>query len=731
MRSRLTLFLLSAFIVGLFLIDMLVATRSQMIYYPDPAPDAYFYETGSDTADYPLDETPVSSQVVLLRSDNAALSAPADHSAELTPEQIEEMVWTALEMDTDQATGMPNLQKVIAGKRAENGDSCWVVLKINLVYTPGVKHTLSDQTDPRVARAVLRYLAEKTEATRISFLACGGYPGLEETGIFTMSDFGGGSGRWNSFFQGLPDDFTLDGMVREIQAETADKLIDMINLNYDELYTNGLAYREMDSGQRSGAGLAYIPVPQDNGLGALHTSNVEQDNGCYNVTKAVYNSDVLVNVPKLKTTGDVVINCVFKNYIGSVSRGVYGYDKNRTSSLGSLDHVNLYKTCLNLFSFHPSDYVLVDALHSLEGEGSHPYKSYTGYIRRNFLVASSDPVAVESVCAQSMGFHPGDIEMLRWARAKGWGCYEPNRIRVVGDELASVTMQFKPAIGEWQEDNKDHYFYGRGCTRWLVCGPFDGRDLSAQPAGIDPAVLDPVEGVWTGGKAWTSYISPGTLVDLAQVQALVSPLENSTVYAFTRIYSSAARSGKLWVGASEGIKVWVNGEFVVDKPDNLGYEPRKIEADLSLAKGDNRVLVRLANTSGDFGFSLACVDDGSNATRQSYVPYVWSDEGWNALGSPIPFSAQDKKKYFGGRTLSGTFYHLAKAPAEGGEGSEKECDIDANGRVNIADVIACILLMRREPDNPAWDWNGDGRNDVADALALLRDIMQGNCAGNK
>ncbi|MEA1996613.1 MAG: DUF362 domain-containing protein, partial [Gemmatimonadota bacterium] len=474
MRFRLPVLMVSALVLGIFLMDLLLATRSEMVNYPNPAPDKYFYETGSDTADYPLDEYEFSSQVVILRSDNAALSSPEDPGEVLTPEEIEEMVYTVLEMDADEAAGMTNLQRVIADKRTANGnDSCWIALKLNLVYVPGSKHALSDQTDPRVAGPVLRYLVEETVATRVSLLACGGYKGLQKMDVFDKAKFSDGEfGRWNSFFPGLPDDFTLAGMVQEIRDDNPDKWIDMINLNYDELYENGLSYQEMTSTERRETTRAYIAVPVDNGIGALYTSNVSRDDGKYNPTKAIYMSDVVVNVPKMKTTKDVVVNAGFKNYIGSVSRGVYGYQKNRTSSLSSLDHTNLYETCLNLFSYHPSDYVLVDALHAMEGEGSHPYGKWTGYLKRNILVAGSDPVAVESVCARSMGFHPGDVEMLRYARAKGWGFFEPNRIKLAGDGLSSVTMDFRPAIGD--DSQEGAYNYGRGCARWLLCGPFEG-----------------------------------------------------------------------------------------------------------------------------------------------------------------------------------------------------------------------------------------------------------------
>ena len=53
-------------------------------------------------------------------------------------------------------------------------------------------------------------------------------------------------------------------------------------------------------------------------------------------------------------------------------------------------------------------------------------------------------------------------------------------------------------------------------------------------------------------------------------------------------------------------------------------------------------------------------------------------------------------------------------------------DFNGDGNVNIADVIALLLLGRDNPNNPRADYNGDGRFAVNDAIALLLNIMSGN-----
>ncbi|MBN2287685.1 MAG: hypothetical protein JXQ83_00035 [Candidatus Glassbacteria bacterium] len=53
-------------------------------------------------------------------------------------------------------------------------------------------------------------------------------------------------------------------------------------------------------------------------------------------------------------------------------------------------------------------------------------------------------------------------------------------------------------------------------------------------------------------------------------------------------------------------------------------------------------------------------------------------------------------------------------------------DINRDGRTNVVDVIALLILGRNDPDNPEADYDGDGVFNITDAMALLINIMAGN-----
>ena len=56
------------------------------------------------------------------------------------------------------------------------------------------------------------------------------------------------------------------------------------------------------------------------------------------------------------------------------------------------------------------------------------------------------------------------------------------------------------------------------------------------------------------------------------------------------------------------------------------------------------------------------------------------------------------------------------------------CDINENGIINIADVIALLLFQRANPDDLAGDINGNGTSNISDAIFLLIHIMDGTCS---
>lgn len=66
-------------------------------------------------------------------------------------------------------------------------------------------------------------------------------------------------------------------------------------------------------------------------------------------------------------------------------------------------------------------------------------------------------------------------------------------------------------------------------------------------------------------------------------------------------------------------------------------------------------------------------------------------------------------------------------PGSAPQGDELSCDFNGDGKADVADVIALILLGRDNPHDPVIDRNGDCAYSITDAIALLLDIMNRRC----
>ena len=100
---------------------------------------------------------------------------------------------------------------------------------------------------------------------------------------------------------------------------------------------------------------------------------------------------------------------------------------------------------------------------------------------------------------------------------------------------------------------------------------------------------------------WNSLESKGDIIDLTR---RLGNQDNVVGYAFTILESDERREVLMGLGSDDGVRVWVNGELAHHK--QVG-RPLQKDSDLfvlTLNKGENRVLVKVQNQSGLWGFSL-------------------------------------------------------------------------------------------------------------------------------
>ncbi|MFC1525215.1 DUF362 domain-containing protein [Candidatus Latescibacterota bacterium] len=557
----------------------------------------------------------VNSTVSVVRSDYVQLAAPAAPDQPLTSAQIKEMVWTAIELAPTKTGPLPSI--IAAGR--------WVVVKPNMVYIPPQSrdYSLGDITDPRVVRAVLEYLAEFTVAGRITLAMGGSWKGVGSPDLsYDGGDVKQGGVVVDGFTVSFGDDYPgFVGSYRDVLDSLAgqypDKVFDTVDFNYD-------IYPSIEEATR-------VPVPIYNGIQGFSADE-------YFVSNTILNADVFISVPTMKVHDIPGVSLSHKNYVGTQSRVVNGtsgwWNSRLHSQPGGMDQV-----IADLVSYHPPDYAIIGTIWGMEGQG--PHISQGGKpIRLNMVVASPDPVSADAVATTIMGFNPYDIGHLRNSAAKGFGILDMDYITVRGDPIEKVQVYFeKPAL---QGSGISHY-YGRANREWLLNGVYEGADLDFDFLGGEASVR-PLEGEAVGGQVWQLMRSGTDVVDLKfHYNAENGVFPNDAVsYAFAYIYSEIDQDGYLWIGSDDGVRVWLNGDMVLDNPESGSHRLAEDKVPVSLLPGENRLLVKVKNTLGNYAFSVAVVDeDGDTLPRLSYYvdtpTYVAESQG---DGVPTSFALE-------------------------------------------------------------------------------------------
>jgi alpha-mannosidase len=83
----------------------------------------------------------------------------------------------------------------------------------------------------------------------------------------------------------------------------------------------------------------------------------------------------------------------------------------------------------------------------------------------------------------------------------------------------------------------------------------------------------------------------------------------AVAYAFCTISSPTNRKAVIKVGSDDAVRVWLNQDLVHDHHIHRGLHLNEDVVPVTLNKGENRLLVKIDQGSGDWGFNLIIVDE--------------------------------------------------------------------------------------------------------------------------
>ena len=108
-------------------------------------------------------------------------------------------------------------------------------------------------------------------------------------------------------------------------------------------------------------------------------------------------------------------------------------------------HRNIHETLVDLLSIqkeiHPGIFGVMDG--AVVGKGSGPRAMQ--WEIKNYLLASSDLVALDAIAAKMMGFYPLKLDYLSLAQEQKLGTAIPKRIKIIGEDVSNVNWHFKCA----------------------------------------------------------------------------------------------------------------------------------------------------------------------------------------------------------------------------------------------------------------------------------------------
>ncbi len=148
---------------------------------------------------------------------------------------------------------------------------------------------------------------------------------------------------------------------------------------------------------------------------------------------------------------------------------------------------------------------------------------------------------------------------------------------------------------------------------WKILGPFkNGADkisLSFAPtleAELVSETGPDFDATYPSGDktvVWKSYTAGKK--GYVNLDKIVGRTDFAIAYAYTELNSVHARETLLRCGSDDGIKVWVNNKPVHENDATRAYAAGEDEAAIFLSEGTNRILVKITNQVGGWGFDVS------------------------------------------------------------------------------------------------------------------------------
>ena len=163
-------------------------------------------------------------------------------------------------------------------------------------------------------------------------------------------------------------------------------------------------------------------------------------------------------------------------------------------------------------------------------------------------------------------------------------------------DKTAKSLDLSPGQASWEANQLTQLANNVALSPWQRIGPFGEENLKKahERAFINETVVDLKKN--HGNLKWKIAES---LRDGKQHQLNGA---NCSTYLFRTIHSSIEQDRELSIGSDDSFKIWLNGKLIANKYITRGLAPDQDKIKVRLAKGENKLLFKVSNGGGGYGF---------------------------------------------------------------------------------------------------------------------------------
>ncbi len=143
-------------------------------------------------------------------------------------------------------------------------------------------------------------------------------------------------------------------------------------------------------------------------------------------------------------------------------------------------------------------------------------------------------------------------------------------------------------------------------NEWLIIGPMESsKEKVFSKSYLPEETILPNAGDAFGDMKWIKYSADKGSLDFMKAFGIDQSKRYVVAYACAYVYSDYDMPARLLLGSDDGIQAWVNGLKVWAINTNRGTVPGDDIVNIHLSKGFNRILLRVNQDYGGWGFSCS------------------------------------------------------------------------------------------------------------------------------